>query len=274
MREYLNYNYKKVYAEQSRIHHIRYILKTFQNMNNVSKNDIISKCLLSSHFNSKMTVDKTIRMMNYYGLLEKKNNLYSLSEFGELAKYSSQNKDEQVLSEVLNYSSYINNYTYHLIIDLLFNISEKELSGSSNFFSQLSTEEQYVYIQNRIEESLEKKLHKPYIRYFTHFIRKMGIIDKSGFIPKQRTSIWIAILLLSISDVLKDDIQSNKEIFLTDNIIREIRAPLFLTKSSIFVHLNMEVLHPFFTINKAKGNEIYIQIKEEFNPKTIIKYKL
>jgi len=138
----------------------------------------------------------------------------------------------------------------------------------------LSTEEQYVYIQNRIEESLENKLHKSYIRYFTHFIRKMGIIDKSGFIPKQRTSIWIAIFLLSFSDVLKAENQSNKEIILTDKMINEIRVPLFLTKSSVYNHLTMEVLHPFFIVNKAKGNEIYIQNKEEFNPKTIIKNKL
>ena len=57
-------------------------------------------------------------------------------------------------------------------------------------------------------------------------------------------------------------------------MIKEIRAPLFLTKSSVYTLLTMEVLNPFFIINKAKGNEIYIQNKEKFNSKTIIKNKL
>lgn len=270
MRDYLNYKYKKVYAEQSRIPHIKFVLKLYLNRDLLSKNLIISKCSSSAHFNSKLTIEKTIRMMDYYGLIEKKEKNFKITENGLLAKYTLKNNTENEFLEVLNYSSYLNNNTYHLIIDLLFNIAEMELSRSSDFFSQMSIEEQYTYIQDKIEESLKQTLHKRYIMYYTHFIREMGIINKFGYVPQFRNNIWRSIFLISFSDVLKVHFTLNKDVLLIDDMLQEIRAPLFISKELFYAMLTREILHPYFKLTKAKGNEYYIKINKFVSPKTII----
>ncbi len=274
MRDYLNYKYKIIYSEQFRLPSIKFLLKLFSNKKSLSKNDLTSKCIPSSYFNSKLTLEKSIRMMNYYGLINKNKENYQLTEFGIVAKYSTQYKTENEFLEILNYSSYVNNLTYHLIIDLLFNISEKEISGSIDFFSQMSSEEQYTYIQNKIEESVQKNLHKRYIRHFTHPIRKMGIVDKFGFMPRLRNNLWKGIFLISFSDVLKENKKSNNEILLTDTLIKDIIAPLFLTKDAFYSFLNRETLHPYFKLNITKGKEYYIQINKIVTPLTIVEENL
>lgn len=224
-------------------------------------------------FSSLRRIDNNLRVLKYFGILKEEEENIQLTNYGNLLKYSLKNHFIKDFLELLNYCAYKFNFTYHIIIEILNKLSNQEISGSSNIFSNSSLDRQFEIIKNRLGFFFEGRFHNRQLRQFTYILRKLEIIKRGNIFPILRDKIWRGVFLLSFSDTLKD-VNFKKAFLITDKIIESIREPLFLNKTCVYDYLSMEYLHPFYKINRIQGNELYIQIIENITPEKIIENKL